>query len=509
MSVDYSKQKCLVCGDKASGLHYTVVSCESCKSFFGRKIKSKAKFTCEANGNCVMDLYTRRHCPACRLQKCLDVGMKPERVWDEKRLETRKPLERKNKKKQKEQLLVTQQPTPPQPSASSVSTSSSSTSSSPSCSIVMPVSFSPKLNKDQEDLITALERAKTDSGATNSNAKPNGKIDEILRKMQAFQDKTEAMFANMNCNGANPFSLYPSSPFPPKDMMMAPHPGGMMASDPRMIKMDSALDKADNDKLHQRYPHDKPQHICLKEEPLDHSPSLTSTSCQVDNQRISDKIKKEPGLNEKDKMAMLPSQPTMQQMIIYNMTLMGVVIRQTVAFTKAIPAFRRLPYDEQAVLIKNAILEVLMLRCAENYVPERNVIVDDITGSEWSFESMLSSGFLTATEPTLKFIQAVNGMMLTKQEYALLQAITIISPDRPEIVSREDVEQIQRPMVETLQTLTKINHPEDKVFFAKLIMKLTDVRDLVTHHVDDLMSMKLPDSQFESLFPLISEIFNV
>ena len=76
--MDYTKQKCLVCGDKASGLHYTVISCESCKSFFGRKIKSKAKFTCEANGNCVMDLYTRRHCPACRLKKCLDVGMKPE-----------------------------------------------------------------------------------------------------------------------------------------------------------------------------------------------------------------------------------------------------------------------------------------------------------------------------------------------------------------------------------------------------------------------------------------------
>ncbi|XP_063957548.1 oxysterols receptor LXR-alpha-like [Lytechinus pictus] len=428
-------------------------------------------------------------------------------VWDEKRLETRKPLERKNKKKQKEQLLVTQQHTSPQPSASSVSTSSS-TSSSPSCSIVMPLSHSPKLNKDQEELITALERAKSDSGATNSNAKPNGKIDEILRKMQAFQDKTEAMFANMNCNGANPFCFDPSSLFAPKGMTMTPHPG-MMPSDPCMIKMDSALDKADNEKLHhhQRYSLDKPQKICLKEEPLDHSPSLTSTSCQVDNQRISDKIKKEPGMNEK--MAELPDQPTMQQMIIYNMTLMGVVIRQTVAFTKAIPAFRRLPYDEQAVLIKNAILEVLMLRCAENYVPERNVIIDDITGSEWSFESMLHSGFLTATEPTLKFIQAVNGMMLTKQEYALLQAITIISPDRPEIVSREDVEQIQRPMVETLQTLTKINHPEDKVFFAKLIMKLTDVRDLVTHHVDDLMSMKLPDSQFESLFPLISEIFNV
>lgn len=506
MSVDYSKQKCLVCGDKASGLHYTVVSCESCKSFFGRKIKSKAKFTCEANGNCVMDLYTRRHCPACRLQKCLDVGMKPERVWDEKRLETRKPLERKNKKKQKDQLQPLQHPSPPQPSAS-VSTSMSSTSSSPSCSIVMPINHAPRLNKEQEELITALERAKMDSGGSNSNAKPNGKIDEILRKMQAFQDKTEAMLANMNCNGANPFNPMDMPPgFCPGSVMM-PTPGTMY-SDPCMNKLDSALDKAHNDKLHQRNASEKTS-ICLKEEPLDPSLTHTSTSCQVDNKRITDNIKKEPGMIDRGGMQMLPAKPTMQQMIIYNMTLMGVVIRQTVAFTKAIPAFRRLPYDEQAVLIKNAILEVLMLRCAENYDPVRNVIVDDITGSEWSFESMMQSGFLTATEPTLKFIQAVSSMMLTKQEYALLQAITIISPDRPEITSREDVEQIQRPMVETLQTLTKINHPEDKVFFAKLIMKLTDVRDLVTHHVDDLMSMKLPDSQFESLFPLISEIFNV
>ncbi|XP_072164374.1 vitamin D3 receptor-like [Diadema setosum] len=506
MSVDYSKQKCLVCGDKASGLHYTVVSCESCKSFFGRKIKSKAKFTCEASGNCVMDLYTRRHCPACRLQKCLDVGMKPERVWDEKRLETRKPLERKNKKKQKDPLQVSPQVAPPQPSAS---VTTSSTLSTPSCSIIQPLV--PKLNKEQEELIAALERAKTDSSDANCNSKPNGKIDEILKKMQAFQDKTQAMIANMNFpppgNGANPFrgmDMHPGSMFNHNPNAMMPHPG--MLHNPHMLKMDHP-DKGSRDEIH-RYTMDKSSKVCLKEEPLDPSLTHTSTSCQVDNQRISEKIKQEPD-SEKEGLTVLPSKPSMQQMIIYNMTLMGVVIRQTVAFTKAIPAFRRLPYDEQAVLIKNAILEVLMLRCAENYVPERNVIIDDITGSEWSFDSMMSSGFLTATEPTLKFIQAVNGMMLTKQEYALLQAITIISPDRPEITSREDVDQIQRPMVETLQTLTKINHPEDKVFFAKLIMKLTDVRDLVTHHVDDLMSMKLPDSQFENLFPLISEIFNV
>ena len=255
--------------------------------------------------------------------------------------------------------------------------------------------------------------------------------------MQAFQEKTQALFANMNFpmpgNGANPFTTMDMPPgmppgmFPPPSMMTPP---GMLQNNPSMTKLDPPLDKADNDKVHHRNSLDMSNQICLKEEPNDSSVTNTPTSCQIDNQRISDKIKKEPGMIEKCGTLEMPSKPTMQHMIIYNMTLMGVVIRQTVAFTKAIPAFRRLPYDEQAVLIKNAILEVLMLRCAENYVPERNVIVDDITGSEWSFEAMLSSGFLRATEPTLKFIQAVNGMMLTRQEYALLQAITIISPGK-------------------------------------------------------------------------------
>ena len=119
-----------------------------------------------------------------------------------------------------------------------------------------------------------------------------------------------------------------------------------------------------------------------------------------------------------------------QEMVIYNMTLLGVVIRQTVAFTKAIPAFRSLSYEDQAVLVKNAILEILMIRCAENYIPERNAIIDDITGSEWSIEAMLASGFATSAAPSLKFVQALHGMMLTREEFALLQAITIISPGR-------------------------------------------------------------------------------
>ena len=72
---------CLVCGDRANGVHYNVLSCEGCKSFFLRSAKSKAVFTCTQGGTCSMDLYTRRHCPACRMQRCKELGMSLDSKW--------------------------------------------------------------------------------------------------------------------------------------------------------------------------------------------------------------------------------------------------------------------------------------------------------------------------------------------------------------------------------------------------------------------------------------------
>ncbi|XP_038071736.1 vitamin D3 receptor-like [Patiria miniata] len=506
MSMDYSKQKCLVCGDKASGLHYTVVSCESCKSFFGRKIKSKAKFTCEANGNCVMDLYTRRHCPACRLKKCLDVGMKPERVWDEKRLETRKPLERKNKKKNNQ----IPPPPPPQQLAPPVSTS-----------VPTPES-APMLSREQEELIDSLKRAKMDALYSSAPVKPTGRFDEILGKMMetltghaglppgmpgGMMDMSSMMkFPGFSGMPRKPNGVTPHGPMDLTQLCPTPGFSGFdmsRLSGENCNNSSSEHSHESSSKTSQPHPE-----VHIKQEVVDSGYENMSDkhgpSCMGNVE-----------LKPEGRIPPTGTPPTAnkpfitQEMVIYNMTLLGVVIRQTVAFTKAIPAFRNLTYEDQAVLVKNAILEILMIRCAENYIPERNAIIDDITGSEWSIEAMLASGFATSAQPSLKFVQALHGMQLSKEEFALLQAITIISPDRPDIEHHEDVEKIQRPMVETLQMLTKVTHPEDKVFFAKLIMKLTDVRDLVTRHINDLMQMKLPDTQFENLFPLITEIFNV
>ncbi|KAI2662601.1 Oxysterols receptor LXR-alpha [Labeo rohita] len=53
---------CSVCGDKASGFHYNVLSCEGCKGFFRRSVIKGAQYTCKNSGRCEMDMYMRRKC---------------------------------------------------------------------------------------------------------------------------------------------------------------------------------------------------------------------------------------------------------------------------------------------------------------------------------------------------------------------------------------------------------------------------------------------------------------
>lgn len=76
--VDTSLLFCIVCGDKASGRHYGVVSCEGCKGFFKRSVRKNVKYTCLGSSRCIVNKTMRNRCQSCRWQKCLACGMKVE-----------------------------------------------------------------------------------------------------------------------------------------------------------------------------------------------------------------------------------------------------------------------------------------------------------------------------------------------------------------------------------------------------------------------------------------------
>ncbi|XP_078388736.1 nuclear receptor ROR-alpha A isoform X2 [Cetorhinus maximus] len=71
---------CKICGDKSSGIHYGVITCEGCKGFFRRSQQSNATYSCPRQKNCLIDRTSRNRCQHCRLQKCLTVGMSRDAV---------------------------------------------------------------------------------------------------------------------------------------------------------------------------------------------------------------------------------------------------------------------------------------------------------------------------------------------------------------------------------------------------------------------------------------------
>ncbi|KAM3176363.1 hypothetical protein ACTXT7_006632 [Hymenolepis weldensis] len=108
--------KCVVCGDNATGFHYRAMTCEGCKGFFRRTIQKKLTYTCKFNNNCnVMHKQNRNSCQKCRFDKCIEGGMNKDLVLDDNKRMAKKDLIERNRERRRLEAAGLQ--APPQPTA--------------------------------------------------------------------------------------------------------------------------------------------------------------------------------------------------------------------------------------------------------------------------------------------------------------------------------------------------------------------------------------------------------
>ncbi|TMW49776.1 hypothetical protein DOY81_005133 [Sarcophaga bullata] len=184
-----------------------------------------------------------------------------------------------------------------------------------------------------------------------------------------------------------------------------------------------------------------------------------------------------------------------------------LTVQLIVEFAKGLPAFTKIPQEDQITLLKACSSEVMMLRMARRYDHSSDSIFF-ANNRSYTRDSYKMAGMADNIEDLLHFCRQMYSMKVDNVEYALLTAIVIFS-DRPGLEEAELVEAIQSYYIDTLRIYILNRHcgdPMSLVFFAKLLSILTELRTLGNQNAEMCFSLKLKNRKLPKF---LEEIWDV
>ncbi|XP_029298817.1 thyroid hormone receptor beta isoform X4 [Cottoperca gobio] len=180
-------------------------------------------------------------------------------------------------------------------------------------------------------------------------------------------------------------------------------------------------------------------------------------------------------------------------------------ITRVVDFAKKLPMFCDLPCEDQIVLLKGCCMEIMSLRAAVRYDPESETLT--LNGEMAVTRGQLKNGGLgVVSDAIFDLGVSLSSFNLDDSEVALLQAVILLSSDRPGLSSVERIERCQEEFLLAFEHY--INYRKHKVahFWPKLLMKVTDLRMIGACHASRFLHMKV-ECPTELFPPLFLEVF--
>uniref|UniRef100_A0A3B3Y7Z8 Uncharacterized protein n=1 Tax=Poecilia mexicana TaxID=48701 RepID=A0A3B3Y7Z8_9TELE len=442
---------CKICGDKSSGIHYGVITCEGCKGFFRRSQQSNASYSCPRQKNCQIDRTSRNRCQHCRLQKCLAAGMSRDAVkfgrMSKKQRDSLYAEVQKHRLQQQQQQQHPDEAESPSPPYTLCSAGLTDPADDPAC---------------------YMDRTSPDGGSLTSKSGAG----------------------DAGCGG---FYL---------DIQPSPDQSGL---DINGIKPEPLHDYRHGDGFFPYSLNNSELCFCFAS---DHLAQIICKShletCQYLREELQE-MSWQSFLQEEVEKYQNKPQEAMWQLCAVKIT---DAVQYVVEFAKRIDGFMDLCQNDQIVLLKAGSLEVIFVRMCRVFDSQNNTVYFD--GKFASPDVFKSLGCDDLISSVFDFGQSICSLQLTEEEIALFSAFVLLSADRSWLREKLQVEKLQRKTESALQHILQKNHRDDGVL-EKLRCKASALRALCGLHSEKLAAFRTvyPDAVRTLFPPLYKELFAI
>uniref|UniRef100_A0A3B4Z149 Nuclear receptor subfamily 5 group A member 2-like n=1 Tax=Stegastes partitus TaxID=144197 RepID=A0A3B4Z149_9TELE len=465
-----SDESCPVCGDKVSGYHYGLLTCESCKGFFKRSVQNNKHYTCSEQQSCPMNLSQRKRCPSCRFQKCLAVGMKREAVRADRMRGGRNkfgPLYRRDRQ-MKQQKVYHQPNTAPYrikmettqthcPQAPNDPHLLSSHTSDPSSSDAFHQSHICPSGMGQSGELLPLDcTMNTDRVLTPSSLPYPGLYHCTFPGYP--QDKGEMPFSCSPSPTNHPVHSILNSSFTPRSASASSH----CSTSSSTTLFSQALTPT------QTIPPSASHTLDFLSQLLEGEPDEAQLCAKV----LAILQKEQASRGKHDRLNTFTIMCKMA-----DQTLFGLV-----EWARNSALFKELKVEDQMVLLQSCWSELLVLDhlCRQVAFGKEGCIYL-VTGQQIEVSTISSQAGVTLSSlvsRTQDLVSKLKALQFDRHEFVCLKYLVLFNPDVKSVQGRRQVEQTQERVNRALMEHTQRSHPGHSDKFGQLLLRLPEVRSI-------------------------------
>uniref|UniRef100_A0A3Q2C8A9 RAR-related orphan receptor C n=1 Tax=Cyprinodon variegatus TaxID=28743 RepID=A0A3Q2C8A9_CYPVA len=441
---------CKICGDKSSGVHYGVITCEGCKGFFRRSQLPTVSYSCSRQSNCQIDRASRNRCQHCRLQKCLAQGMSRDAVKFGRM-----------SKRQRDSLIA-------------------------------------EVERHRQQQQQQHLQGDTQTALSYQSKNRQDRSPQLLQPMATAYPYTGD--AELMTYGPE---VHPYLLCSPSDSQVS----GMIYRGSGVSPTSRSHGRADNSGHHDISEELSGSNIS-NVRTLFFSDELCASIVRSHRETSQYRLEELQALTWKvfsrEEIQAYQSK-TVDEMWQHCAVRLTDAVQYVVEFAKHIPGFRMLSQNDQIALLKTGSMEVVLVRMSRFFNTENNTVFFDgkFAGTE-VFKSLACGDLISAV---FDFAHGMCALKLTEQQLALFSALVLINADRPSLEDRGRVQRVQRSVELGLNHI--LHRDNQDSLMHKLYQRMAVLRSLCVLHMEKLrwFSQRYPLTAHSLFPPLYKELF--